>query len=182
MEVHARRNHRGVHLAKKVLTNKYKQRPNISLRTRIATFKLPRTRAPGYLAAYGHFPAIAKPIPMKLTTNTTVKKRLYALYQMTQRTHKGVLFFADLAGAGGGFATSGRATGTSFSRDCTANTSMSTAFFSSLVGSVSWGEWTSSVPFSAMRRENKPEVLDIRVESFYRPETDAGLLSMIFPR
>ena len=59
-----------------MLTNPYKNRPNISLRTRTATFKLPTARAPGYCAAYGHLPAIANPSPVKLTINMTVKNRL----------------------------------------------------------------------------------------------------------
>lgn len=63
-------------LAKHVLTMPYKIRPKISLRTRTATFKLPTAKAPGYFAAYGHLPAIAKPRPTKLTTKITVKNRL----------------------------------------------------------------------------------------------------------
>ena len=59
-----------------MLTKPYKNRPKISLRTRTATFKFPTAKAPGYLAAYGHLPAIAKPRPVKFTINITVKNRL----------------------------------------------------------------------------------------------------------
>lgn len=78
VEVQPRRNQRGAHLAKHVLTNKYKRRPKISLRTSTAKLKLPTTSAPGYFRAYGQRPAAAKPKAVKLSIKMTVKNRLYS--------------------------------------------------------------------------------------------------------
>ena len=63
-------------MAKSVFTNRYKRRPKISLRIKIAKLKLATAMAPLYLRAYGQCPDAAKPRPIILSENVKVKSFL----------------------------------------------------------------------------------------------------------
>jgi len=92
--VHPNRNERGVHyadvklrmagrydvltLAKRVFTSRYKNRPNNSLRIRMATRRLPRTNAPVYLCGYFQILKIARVMPTKFRAITDKKNFLGA--------------------------------------------------------------------------------------------------------
>jgi hypothetical protein len=94
-EVHPNRNERGVHyadvklrmrgrydmltFAKRLFTSRYKNRPNNSLRIRIATRRLPRINAPVYLRGYVQILKIARVMPAKFRTITSKKNFLGAL-------------------------------------------------------------------------------------------------------
>ena len=68
--------HKGVHFAKNVFTNQYKNRPNNSFRIKIAKNRFPKIKAPGYLIGYFQWPEAARTIPTALRETTKVKNFL----------------------------------------------------------------------------------------------------------
>ena len=63
-------------LAKNVFTNRYRNRPKSSFRTRIAINKLPKMNAPVYVCGYVQAPEIVEISPITFSTTTKVKNFL----------------------------------------------------------------------------------------------------------